>query len=49
MSPTGSCGLGLYRRMADTQTSDEVEALALEFADRFGPPPEQVGEPAFSR
>jgi transcription-repair coupling factor (superfamily II helicase) len=28
--------------MADTQTIDEVEALASEFADRFGPPPEQV-------
>ena len=34
--------LGLYRRMADVQSLDEVEALVSEFCDRFGPLPEQV-------
>lgn len=34
--------LRLYRRMADTRTLDEVEALTEEFQDRFGPPPEAV-------
>jgi transcription-repair coupling factor (superfamily II helicase) len=34
--------LGLYRRMADIGTREEVDALAEEFNDRFGPPPEAV-------
>jgi transcription-repair coupling factor (superfamily II helicase) len=34
--------LGLYRRLADAQTLDEIDLLASEFTDRFGPPPEQV-------
>jgi transcription-repair coupling factor (superfamily II helicase) len=34
--------LGLYRRMADVASLDEVEALAEEFGDRFGPLPESV-------
>jgi transcription-repair coupling factor (superfamily II helicase) len=34
--------LGLYRRLADAQTLDEIDQLASEFSDRFGPPPEQV-------
>jgi transcription-repair coupling factor (superfamily II helicase) len=40
--PDRSMRLGLYRRMADVQSLDEVEALVSEFSDRFGPPPEQV-------
>jgi transcription-repair coupling factor (superfamily II helicase) len=39
--------LGLYRRMADVATLDEVEALAEEFADRFGPLPEAVSNLLF--
>jgi transcription-repair coupling factor (superfamily II helicase) len=34
--------LGLYRRMADVATLDEIDALAEEFGDRFGPLPESV-------
>jgi len=34
--------LGLYRRVADAQTLDEIDALISEFTDRFGPLPEQV-------
>lgn len=34
--------LGLYRRMADIGTLEEVDALAEEFSDRFGPLPEAV-------
>lgn len=34
--------LGLYRRMADLRHLDELDALAEEFHDRFGPPPEAV-------
>jgi transcription-repair coupling factor (superfamily II helicase) len=34
--------LGLYRRIADTQALDEIEALSNEFKDRFGALPEQV-------
>jgi transcription-repair coupling factor (superfamily II helicase) len=34
--------LRLYRRMADMKTSNELDALAEEFKDRFGPPPEAV-------
>jgi transcription-repair coupling factor (superfamily II helicase) len=34
--------LGLYRRMADIGTREEVDALAEEFNDRFGPLPEAV-------
>lgn len=34
--------LRLYRRMADIRSLPEVDALADEFADRFGPPPEEV-------
>jgi len=37
-----SMRLGLYRRMADAQTLDEVDTLVSEFNDRFGPSPEQV-------
>jgi transcription-repair coupling factor (superfamily II helicase) len=31
--------LGLYRRMADMRSLAELDALAEEFKDRFGPPP----------
>ena len=34
--------LGLYRRIADMHELSEIEALAEEFNDRFGPPPEMV-------
>jgi transcription-repair coupling factor (superfamily II helicase) len=34
--------LGLYRRIADMHELGEIEALAEEFNDRFGPPPEMV-------
>lgn len=34
--------LRLYRRIADIRSLPEVDALADEFADRFGPPPEEV-------
>jgi len=34
--------LRLYRRIADLRDEAEVEALANEFEDRFGPPPEMV-------
>ena len=40
--PDRTMRLGLYRRLADTQTIDEVDALVSEFTDRFGPPPHQV-------
>jgi transcription-repair coupling factor (superfamily II helicase) len=40
--PDRTMRLGLYRRIADTQTLDEVEALEGEFTDRFGPPPPAV-------
>ncbi len=34
--------LRLYRRIADLRDETEIEALASEFQDRFGPPPEMV-------
>jgi transcription-repair coupling factor (superfamily II helicase) len=34
--------LRLYRRLASLRDEDGVEALAAEFADRFGPPPAMV-------
>jgi transcription-repair coupling factor (superfamily II helicase) len=34
--------LRLYRRIADIRTLPEVDALADEFADRFGTPPEEA-------
>jgi len=34
--------LGLYRRIAGLQTKDELEALAVEMIDRFGPLPAEV-------
>ncbi|HSO27416.1 MAG TPA: transcription-repair coupling factor, partial [Anaerolineales bacterium] len=34
--------LGLYRRMANVASHAEIETLAEEFDDRFGPPPEEV-------
>jgi transcription-repair coupling factor (superfamily II helicase) len=39
--------LGLYRRMADLSTLDEINALAEEFSDRFGPLPESVSNLLF--
>ena len=40
--PEKNIRLGLYRRMANFQELAEVEALAEELADRFGPLPETV-------
>ena len=34
--------LRIYRRIADTQSPEEVDALEEEFLDRFGPIPEEV-------
>lgn len=34
--------LRLYRRMADVREEEDITALAEEFADRFGPLPEQL-------
>jgi transcription-repair coupling factor (superfamily II helicase) len=34
--------LGLYRRLADFTTQDEVDAFGAELHDRFGKPPEDV-------
>jgi transcription-repair coupling factor (superfamily II helicase) len=34
--------LRLYRRIADLRDQSEIDALAAEFNDRFGPPPEMV-------
>ncbi len=39
--------LQLYRRLADLQNEDEVQALADELRDRFGPPPEEVNNLLF--
>ena len=39
--------LGLYRRMADLSTLDEIDDLAEEFSDRFGPLPESVSNLLF--
>ncbi|MBN1669033.1 MAG: hypothetical protein JW862_18210, partial [Anaerolineales bacterium] len=40
--PEQEMRLGLYRRLADMQQLAQVEALAAEFNDRFGPPPPPV-------
>ncbi|MCS0503765.1 transcription-repair coupling factor [Ancylobacter mangrovi] len=34
--------LGLYRRLADLETDQEIEAIGAELVDRFGPLPEEV-------
>ena len=39
--------LGLYRRLADVATLDEIDSLAEEFNDRFGPLPESVSNLLF--
>jgi transcription-repair coupling factor (superfamily II helicase) len=41
--PDKTVRLGLYRRMADIRVASELDALTEEFKDRFGPPPEAVG------
>ncbi len=40
--PDQETRLRLYRRLADLRATAEVDALADEFADRFGTPPEDV-------
>jgi len=40
--PDQEMRLGLYRRMADVTSLDDIDALAEEFGDRFGPMPESV-------
>jgi len=39
--------LRLYRRLADIQSIEELEAMAEEFKDRFGPPPAAVNNLIF--
>jgi transcription-repair coupling factor (superfamily II helicase) len=34
--------MGLYRRLAQLETGEEIDAFAAELADRFGPLPEEV-------
>jgi transcription-repair coupling factor (superfamily II helicase) len=40
--PDLSVRLGLYRRLADLEDASEIEAVAAELIDRFGPLPEDV-------
>ena len=40
--PDNELRLRLYRRIADLQREDELEALGLEFVDRFGAMPDQT-------
>ncbi len=40
--PNKTMRLRLYRRIADLQSIQDVEAMQGEFTDRFGPPPEPV-------
>jgi transcription-repair coupling factor (superfamily II helicase) len=40
--PEGSLRLQLYRRLAGVATLESVEEIRQEFADRFGPVPEEV-------
>ncbi|MBI5034248.1 MAG: transcription-repair coupling factor [Chloroflexi bacterium] len=41
--PDSGLRLKLYRRLADIQTSTQIDEIAKELEDRFGKPPEQVG------
>ena len=41
--PEAALRLQLYRRLAGLTALDAVDELAQEFADRFGPVPEEVG------
>jgi transcription-repair coupling factor (superfamily II helicase) len=45
--PDQNMRLRLYRRMADLKDEAEIAALADEFSDRFGPPPEEVSNLLF--
>src|SRR5690606_26319818 len=40
--PDLSLRLALYRRLADLQTLEEIDAFGAELIDRFGPLPEEV-------
>ena len=40
--PDKAVRLSLYRRIADARSLDELDSLAEEFQDRFGPPPIMV-------
>jgi tRNA (guanine-N7-)-methyltransferase len=40
--PDQDLRLRLYRRIADLRDEREIDALVLEFLDRFGPPPEML-------
>jgi transcription-repair coupling factor (superfamily II helicase) len=40
--PDKTMRLRLYRRIADLQSTQDLEAMQEEFTDRFGPPPEGV-------
>ena len=37
-----SLRLGLYKRLADLSTTEEIDAFGAELIDRFGPLPEEV-------
>jgi transcription-repair coupling factor (superfamily II helicase) len=39
--------LQLYRRLAEIRIPDELQSIKEELADRFGPPPEEVGDLLF--
>lgn len=38
-----SVRLGLYRRLSETETVKDLDAMAVELVDRFGPLPKEVG------
>ena len=40
--PDKTMRLGLYRRLAEIHSASEIQALAEEFNDRFGPPPPEI-------
>jgi transcription-repair coupling factor (superfamily II helicase) len=40
--PNRDLRLQLYRRLAEVRSEAELETVGAEFADRFGPPPEEV-------
>jgi transcription-repair coupling factor (superfamily II helicase) len=45
--PDQTMRLKLYRRLADMQDEDEVQAMEDEFIDRFGALPQPVAKPVF--
>jgi transcription-repair coupling factor (superfamily II helicase) len=41
--PDAGLRLKLYRRLADIQSNEQIDEIAQEFVDRFGPPPPPIG------